>query len=74
MALQHILLAVEAVVFTTLLLVLLARGALVEVEQVVKVLLVQQGLQTLVVAEVVRVELEAVQLVVVTVVLAVQVL
>jgi hypothetical protein len=74
MALQHILLAVEAVVFTTLLLVLLARGALVEVEQVVKVLLVQQGLQTLVVAEVVRVELEAVQLVVETVVLAVQVL
>jgi hypothetical protein len=74
MAPQHILLAVEAVVFTTLLLVLLAQVALVEVEQVVKVLLVQQGLQTLVVAEVVKVELEAVQLVVETVVLAVQVL
>jgi hypothetical protein len=74
MALQHILLAVEAVVFTTLLLVLLARGALVEVEQVVKVLLVQQGLQTLAEVVAVRVELEAVQLVVVTVVLAVQVL
>jgi hypothetical protein len=74
MAPQHILLAVEAVVFTTLLLVLLAQVALVEVEQVGKVLLVQQGLQTLAEVVAVRVELETVQLVVVTVVLAVQVL
>jgi hypothetical protein len=72
MAPQHILLAVEAVVFTTLLLVLLVLAVQVVVVQVGKVLLVQQGLQTLVVAEVVRVELEAETQVVVTVVLAVQ--